>query len=573
MDAKRKRTLTPLAVASCVAILAAGVLTGTTAQAQVRMKKPDRGSYQSPTITGRSLGSNDTLVDVPLDDLSLDDLQASEEPFFLQRAPSPLNTTSAADRTRPDILESRQRSQSGQRRQNGQRSRRVRGVNFDNAALQAPQNAVVETIVAPTGDAIATDGDVIYEGVPDGVETYHDSMPLDFGSVDGSCDGCCDAGCDGIGCDAMGCDGRLGIPSSNGFISLSPDRWFGSIDILLMFRRGDRPPPLVTTGPDTDVDTAGELGQDDTRVLVGGDSIFKDVTAGARLTLGTWLDNQQCRSLVLRGWFAGEKNFDYAQNQDTVPVITRPFLNVTDGQTPEQDTQVVAFPNRATGSLEIRGDSNVYGADVSVRQLWYGNCGFSVDLLYGYQFMRLDENLSIGTRSVSLDDDFAPVGSILSIRDEFDVENEFHGGQFGMSSMYRVGCWSFSSLTKVGFGSLARRANLSGQTTTSLDGNTAVDPNGLLVRSTNSGKYTDHTFGWVPEIDLTLGYRRYMNYEVTIGYHVMAMTDALQVSGAIDPTLSVNLSDPPTGQQRPTSGFRHDTFYVQGIHFGLQRVY
>ena len=162
---------------------------------------------------------------------------------------------------------------------------------------------------------------------------------------------------------------------------------------------------------------------------------------------------------------------------------------------------------------------------------------------------------------------------MISVEDNFDAENDFHGGQFGFAGSYREGCWSFNSLIKVGFGSLRRRANLSGSTTTTIDAATAVDPNGLLVRSTNAGQATDHTFGWVPELDFSLGWHRYRNFDITVGYHVIAVTDAIQVSNTIDPALRVNLSDPPIGEQRPFIGLSFDTYYVQGIHFGLQYVH
>jgi hypothetical protein len=341
---------------------------------------------------------------------------------------------------------------------------------------------------------------------------------------------------------------------------------------MLMFRRGDRPPTLVTTGPDTDEDTAGEIGDPNTSVLVGGDSILKDVTAGGRLTLGTWIDHSQSRSLVLRAWFAGEETFGFNRNQDQTPVLVRPFLNVSDDQAAAQDTQIIAFPNLATGNINVQASSEVFGGDISVRQLWYEKYGATVDVLYGYQYMRVAEDLRISSTSTSLDDDFAPVGSVISIRDSFDTENDFHGGQFGFAGNYREGCWSFNSLAKVGFGQLRRRANLSGSTTTSIDAATAVDPNGLLVRSTNAGETTDHTFGWVPELDFSIGWHRYRNFDMKIGYHVIAMTDAVQTSNTIDPALRVNLSDPPTGQQRPSVGLSYDTYYIQGIHFGLQYV-
>jgi hypothetical protein len=379
-----------------------------------------------------------------------------------------------------------------------------------------------------------------------------------------------------MGCDSMS---RCGVPWyrkwNNASLCWDADRLFGSVELLLMFRVGDRIPPLLTTTVDTtpDPDLAGQLGQADTRLLVGNDTILKDLRLGGRLTLGAWLDPQQCRSLVLRGWFAGDESFSFQANEAQVPVITRPFLNVSDSQVAAQDTQLIAFPNRVSGRVDIRADSEVYGGDVSVRQFAYGRFGGTVDVLYGYQYMRLDEGLAIASNSTSLDDSFAPLGSVIAVADSFGTENEFHGGQLGLATRYREGCWSFNGLVKFGFGALRRRAELSGATFTSVGGANAVDPNGLLVRSTNAGTFHDDTFGWVPELNLSLGWHQFPRFDVTAGYHIIAMTDALQPSGAIDPTSAVNLSDPPLGQQRPAAFFRYDTFYVQGINFGLQYVY
>ena len=75
------------------------------------------------------------------------------------------------------------------------------------------------------------------------------------------------------------------------------------------------------------------------------------------------------------------------------------------------------------------------------------------------------------------------------------------------------------------------------------------------------------------ELDATIGWRWTRNLDLTIGYHAIVMTDALQVSGAIDRDLAVNAADNPTGQQRPNAVLRYDTYYIHGIHFGLQCVY
>ncbi len=374
-------------------------------------------------------------------------------------------------------------------------------------------------------------------------------------------------GCDSMGgCDAMGCDGCSAC-APNATISLDPCRWFGSLDLLAMYRSGDRLPPLLTTG------STGNLDDGDTVTLVGGDTVLKDVTVGGRLTLGTWLDDMHRRSLQFRIWAAAEESFGFSADENDFAVLTRPFFDVSDGVTPASETQVIAFPDRAFGSVQISGDSNVFGGDVSVHQPWLHGFAGSIDVLYGYQYMRLDESLRIGSSSTSTNDNFAPLGSIIDVRDSFDAENDFHGGQLGIATEVREGCWTFNGLAKLGFGSLRRSATRRGRTVTSNGGVSAVLGEGLLVQDTNEGEIVDHAFGWVPELDLSLGWHRFPHFDVKVGYHLIAMTDALQVSGMIDPDLAVNLSDPPTGAMNPSPSLRTDTFYVHGIHLGLQYVY
>lgn len=483
---------------------AAVLLFATPAVAQVRGKRPDRGTYQSPTLEPVALES-------------------------LDRRKASSSVTTASSTTTHHGLQP---------------------VAYNDVDLVDPVTEV-QYEASPYQPAYEQGGSYeVWEESPYGYD------PGD--ACDGlSCDG---IGCDG-GCDGQSCDGRSCGSLMNASLSRRTDQWFGSLELLTMFRGGDRLPVLVTTGAD---DATA-----DSQPLFGGQTLLDEITAGGRITIGTWIDPQHCRSLVLRGWTATEADFGFFSNQDQNPVLGLPFFNSGDGT---DDVQIVASPDRANGSVTANGSSNVFGGDLSVRQHWFGRYGANVDLLYGYQYMRLSEDLTLNRSSVSLADDFAPVGSILSVTDAFDIDNEFHGGQFGIAGHYREGCWSFSSLAKVGFGSLRRRAELSGETLTSIDGLNAVDPQGIHVRDSNSGVTEDNTFGWVPELDFSLGYHKFPNYELTIGYHIIAMTDALRVSGALDPNLASNLTDPLVGPANPVADFRFDTFYVQGIHFGIQYV-
>jgi len=376
--------------------------------------------------------------------------------------------------------------------------------------------------------------------------------------------------CDSAGCDSISC--HAGAPWANSHLGFTSDRWFGSIELLLMFRSGDYPPPLLTTGP-ADADNPGQLGDPGTRTLVGGEEILADMTAGGRLTIGTWLDDCRSRSLVIRGWLAGEESFNFDANQSTTSIITRPFLNVTTGEVAQQDTQIIATPGFTTfGAVNINASSEVYGADLSIRQHLYSRFGGTIDALYGYQFMRMNENLSISSTSTAGADNPLPLGSTIAISDFFGAENEFHGGQLGLATRYREGCWSFRSLWKVAFGQLSRQAERIGRTEIA-NGPVVTEPNGLLVRSTNAGTMTDHTFSWVPELDLSLGWHQFPNFDVTFGYHVIAITDAIQTSGLIDPELASNLATPVEEPFRPSPEMRDKTFYVHGLHFGLEYVY
>ncbi|GAA5505373.1 hypothetical protein Rcae01_00817 [Novipirellula caenicola] len=519
----------------------ASVLLGTPGlQAQVRTKKPDRGVYEPPTVTKSTSQSNSRLIPVPVEDVHGNVVDAGDD-----------QSVDGSPATAPQLLSRRAKLQQ---------------VSHSDVVLMDPtphdggnQSIIVENDAWPAPiETWPSEGGVYHEG--------------GYGDVGCGVESCDAYGCDGYGCDSIGCN-HCGPGSwANANLVFRRDRWFANFELLLMFRSGDYLPPLFTTGPET-ATNPGQLGLASTRILAGGGEFHNELTAGGRLTIGTWLDECRSRSMVFRGWAAGDETYNFSADQSTTPVITRPFLNVTTGQTASQDTQVVATPGFTnSGFANAHASSSVYGADLSIRQHAYSRYGGTVDVLYGYQYMHMSEDLITSSTSTAGEDNPAPLGSVIAIRDSFDARNDFHGGQIGIATRYREGCWSFNSLFKVAAGNLRREATLAGQTQTS-NGPTFTDPNGLLVRSTNAGERSDDTFAWVPEIDLSLGWRYFPRFDVTVGYHIIAMTDALQVSGLIDDQLASNLADPVSDPLRPSSKMDYKTFYVHGIHFGLQYVY
>ncbi|TWU09854.1 hypothetical protein Poly21_54010 [Allorhodopirellula heiligendammensis] len=384
----------------------------------------------------------------------------------------------------------------------------------------------------------------------------------------GGCNSCDSWGGDCNSCDGLGCDGCGQCRDfSNASLSFDPCRWFGSIELLLLFREGDSIPALVTTSPTgTTADTAGQL--PGATILAGGEQAFKDLTAGGRLTIGTWLDDQRNRSLVFRGWTATEADLSFSAREgiNAGPILAIPTTNAG-----AADAVLIAYPNSNEnfgrfGSVNLSADSNVYGGDISVRQFLTGGLGTTFDVLYGYQYMGLDENLQLSTSSTKTQDQFPDqVGNNLSTFDQFEASNQFHGGQFGFAGAYREGCWSFDWLGKVGFGQIKRQAERHGRSVITTDTPPpAVNDTGLLVSDANTGSYSSSTFGWAPEFDLSVGWHKYPRFDVTFGYNIIAMTDAVRLSGIMDPTNTLDT---------PRSSVNYGTFMVQGIHFGIRHVW
>lgn len=499
---------------------------------RIRVDRNDRGTYQSATIE-RPAGSNRSV-------------------------------NRSASQSRPSIA--------------SRASGSISQVGYD-AATGGEGNVVLAPPVTVQSDAEQTAARQAQFSQP----VWHDGDVTDFGGhgCDAGCvcdGGSCDShGCDSLGCDSLGCDGSC-TAATMGFgknerISFRRDRWFGSAEALLWWRDGDRLPPLVTTGPATDQDTAGELGEPGTDILFGNDNILNDLGVGGRLTIGTWLDDHQNRSIVARLWYGGQTDDQFNANSDDFAVLARPFTNFSDVDTGVADTQLINFPGVNQGNLSVDIQSDVYGGDISVRRKWKRGFLGSIDTLYGYQFTRLDEDLSIRSSAIAVDDQSPIFGSLLSLQDDFEISNEFHGAQFGLAGVIVDGCWSLNWLAKVGFGSLRRRADLSGSTTTSLGAAVATEDQGLLVRDSNSGVTEDHTFGWVPELGVELSYRRFPNYDLTVGYSLIAITDAIRVSSVIDDDLGSNLNVDGAGPARPSITLDDGTFYLQGIHFGLAKIY
>ncbi len=402
--------------------------------------------------------------------------------------------------------------------------------------------------------------------------------------------GCDDCGpafvpCGAPGCDGLGCDVCRG-----GYSEIAPTAtapcppgcgpllalWYRlsvRTELPLYWRRAHGPPALVTTSPDgTGADVAGELGQPTTSVLLGDGPLSDTTQLGFRITVGTWFGPDQCYGGIVRYWNAGDRTEAYAFDSTTNPILARPFLNTTVLNSPTPDAQLIAFPGDSTGNILVTATSQVDGVDLMVRRLLYRDQYTRLDWLTGYQYVAIDEGLQISSHTLVTNNQQLQ-GATIDVTDQFNTENRFHGGMYGLLNTRRIGRLKVETMFRMGLGNLTRKVRIQGSTTTASGGSSTTEPQGLLARATNSQPFEDDTFVIVPEVGINLAWRLRPGLDFTVAYNYMLIPKIAQASRQLDKDLAVNLSDPLVGSLDPQLDFEEREYWLNSLGLGLQMRY
>jgi len=161
------------------------------------------------------------------------------------------------------------------------------------------------------------------------------------------------------------------------------------------------------------------------------------------------------------------------------------------------------------------------------------------------------------------------------VDDQFRTENQFHGGQVGVTGEYRLGRWYADGMAAVAFGLTWERLDIDGGTRTTSPAGTQVTGGGLLALPSNSGRSREADFAVVPEANLTVGYQLADHWRAFIGYTFQYVSNVARPGQAIDPV--VNLTQLPpgplVGALRPQHKDAVTDFWVQGVNLGLEVRY
>jgi hypothetical protein len=347
------------------------------------------------------------------------------------------------------------------------------------------------------------------------------------------------------------------------------DRGWIGVEYLRWQTSGSDLPPLVTFGPDGDPD-AGELGDPDTDILFGDETVGDDWRNGYRIYGGVWLDDCHCCALVA-DYFDLDNDFGFLQGDEPGTTITRPFFNAETG---EPDTQLVSVPDELSGTVEVSGGDDFSGAGIAIQHPAWRCCDpcgavSSLSLLGGYRHYSYDSDLVITENLLVLPNTMTPLvpGTTIFLQDEFHVQNEFHGGEIGIQGVTQPSWWWIDGLAKFALGSHRRVVTIDGQTITNVPGGgTATAAGGLLTSEvTNIGEYADQTLAIIPQFRLGVGGHIWKGISLRAGYNLIIWNGVATAGQQLPPGLEVDPRNLPPVQ--PGGGPEPEFRSITGSHF------
>lgn len=313
--------------------------------------------------------------------------------------------------------------------------------------------------------------------------------------------------------------------------------WFTADHLHWWVRNNTVSAPLVTSG---------------NSVLLGQQDLEFEGLNGVRARAGYRLCD---RFAVDMGGFwleEGRDSLSVASDLGGNPALNQMIVNPL---TLQPDTLPLATPGVLSGSAILRGRSQLYGGDSNLLYSLYQCNNYAVNLLGGFRYLRLEEDLELLSSANSLLGD----GFTDSTRDRSLTQNSFYGGQVGVQTAYHWGCVYAAATAKVAVGITRESVTNSGTSQTTLGGVTTQGP-GLLFVGGFAGQRHDNEMAFVPEGLVEFGVQVTPNVALTLGY------SALYWSAVARPgeELSGVFTNSANARQN------NDTFFwAQGITAGL----
>lgn len=401
----------------------------------------------------------------------------------------------------------------------------------------------------PVGTSIAP----ITQGIP--------SEHIQPASYVGGCSACGSVGCGG--CDEFAGPGFQAPPSGLGL-------WIRA-DYLNWHEKESDFIPLVTssTGFTADPEDLLTIGAAETRILFGGEEVGDNPLDGWRLEIGTWLDAAATYGIMGRYFDVAGRDITFESGPGDTNFLGIPFF---DPDVAGEDALDLIIPNERTGQVNVNLRGDVKNWEILFRRLADTGCNYRFDLLYGYRNFSMDETLTLNATTLTTGGTASPLDTLIELNDRFDVENRFHGLDFGLTGHSHQGCWSLDFLMKVAIGVMEKEVDVSGSQLISIPGLDVVrNVGGLFSQESNIGQNDESDFAVIPEFNVNLGYGITPNLDVTVGYTFIYVSEIVRAGSAIDrvvdPGLIADLD--PVNSNRPLVNLDGEGYFLHGLNIGV----
>ena len=270
----------------------------------------------------------------------------------------------------------------------------------------------------------------------------------------------------------------------------------------------------------------------------------------------------------------------YGSDANGSPFIGRPVFNTLFGQ---DRSYLTSSPGLVSGTTSVESRLQLYSIEAHARYQVNLTPYLNMDLLLGYRYMRLDEDLNITDNLVPIAGSITFLGNSItapntvSDADHFSTTNRFNGVNMGTRFRWQSG---FDWLAFTGYGKFAVGAT---QQTVDIQGTSAtgslVTNGGILALSSNIGTHERTVFGAIPEggasfvLNLTRGVRFHAGYSATYWNNVVRAGDQIdhRINPALVPT-DVNFGSGNPGAN-PAFTFRSRALWLNTLNFGLDFYY
>jgi hypothetical protein len=356
------------------------------------------------------------------------------------------------------------------------------------------------------------------------------------------------------------------------------NNYWVSGEYLLWWTQRSQLPILATT---SSPEFFGIPGNGNTRAVLGG-PFGETLHGGARFGAGYWFSECQVRGIDARFLFLFRNGTQQTVTTTAYPLLARPFFNANTPSGPF--SEVVGAPGLATGSLTVDQTSSLWGAEINYRRFLGGSPCARLDALAGFRYLNLQEDVNINETFVRTPGSDLTVGvpaTLGAITDSFRTENNFYGGQIGLTGEVRRGRWFVDGRASIAFGTVQQTVQIAGAQTLLFPGGQVQHTAGglLALPGANIGTYSQNKFAVLPEVGVNLGYHITQNMRVFVGYNFLYLSSVIRPGDAIDPVLDAARipNFPLPGNPAPLPGFtrpsplgRTSDFWAQGINFGIQ---